>query len=54
MTISERRVRCTVGDLQEPTALIVVEPAVEMDHAVDPVELPGSGFTIGAVLGMDA
>jgi hypothetical protein len=46
--------RALVSDLQEPPTLIVVEPAVEMDHAVDPVELPGSGFTIGAVLGMDA
>ena len=45
--------RAFVGDLHQSLALIIIERAFDLDHAVDLVEHAGAGFAFGAIFGVD-
>src|SRR5260370_38901784 len=46
--------RAALGHLQEPGALLAGELAVELQFALDMVQLAGPGFAVRAVPGVDA
>jgi len=46
--------RAAFGDIQQPGALFLGELALELQLAVDPVQLAGPRFAVSTVAGVDA
>ena len=46
--------RAAFGNIQQPGALVLGELTLELQLAVDPVQLADPGFAVGAVAGVDA